>query len=181
MEEKDLKQLQAKGISVEKFEQQLGEFKTGFPFLKLEGSATIGAGIVAPTADEVKQYVKVWNDYKAQGKKIVKFVPASGAASRMFKDMFAFVDADYSVPTTDFEKKYFDNIEKFAFYDALDALLKAQKGKGIKELIAEGDYKSVAKGMLSKDGLNYGQLPKGMLLFHSYPEGARTPMEEHLV
>ena len=181
MEEKDLKQLQAKGISVEKFEQQLGEFKTGFPFLKLEGSATIGAGIVAPTADEVKLYVKVWNDYKAQGKKIVKFVPASGAASRMFKDMFAFVDADYSVPTTDFEKKYFDNIEKFAFYDALDALLKAQKGKGIKELIAEGDYKSVAKGMLSKDGLNYGQLPKGMLLFHSYPEGARTPMEEHLV
>ena len=181
MEEKDLKQLQAKGISVEKFEQQLGEFKTGVPFLKLEGSATIGAGIVAPTADEVKQYVKVWNDYKAQGKKIVKFVPASGAASRMFKDMFAFVDADYSVPTTDFEKKYFDNIEKFAFYDALDALLKAQKGKGIKELIAEGDYKSVAKGMLSKDGLNYGQLPKGMLLFHSYPEGARTPMEEHLV
>ena len=181
MEEKDLKQLQAKGISVEQFEQQLGEFKTGFPFLKLEGSATIGAGIVAPTADEVKQYVKVWNDYKAQGKKIVKFVPASGAASRMFKDMFAFVDADYSVPTTDFEKKYFDNIEKFAFYDALDALLKAQKGKGIKELIAEGDYKSVAKGMLSKDGLNYGQLPKGMLLFHSYPEGARTPMEEHLV
>ena len=181
MEEKDLKQLQAKGISVEKFEQQLGEFKTGFPFLKLEGSATIGAGIVAPTAEEVKQYVKVWNDYKAQGKKIVKFVPASGAASRMFKDMFAFVDADYSVPTTDFEKKYLDNIEKFAFYDALDALLKAQKGKGIKELIAEGDYKSVAKGMLSKDGLNYGQLPKGMLLFHSYPEGARTPMEEHLV
>ena len=181
MEEKDLKQLQAKGISEEKFNQQLSEFKTGFPFLKLKGSATIGAGIVAPTAEEVKQYVKVWNDYKAEGKKIVKFVPASGAASRMFKDMFAFVDADYDVPTTDFEKKYFDNIEKFAFYDALDALLKSQKGKGIKELIAEGDYKSVAKGMLAKDGLNYGQLPKGMLLFHSYPEGARTPMEEHLV
>ena len=181
MTEKDLQQLQAKGISQEKLEQQLNEFKTGFPFLKLEGSATIGAGIVAPTQDEVKQYVKAWNDYKAEGKKIVKFVPASGAASRMFKDMFAFVDADYDVPTTDFEKKYFDNIEKFAFYDELDALLKQQKGKGVKELMAEGDYKSVAKGMLSKDGLNYGQLPKGMLLFHSYPEGARTPMEEHLV
>ena len=181
MDQKDLQQLQAKGISQEKFEQQLAEFKTGFPFLKLEGYATIGAGIVAPTADEVKQYVKAWNDYKAEGKKIVKFVPASGAASRMFKDMFAFVDADYDVPTTDFEKKYFDNIEKFAFYGELDALLKAQKGKGVKELMAEGDYKSVAKGMLAKDGLNYGQLPKGMLLFHNYAEGARTPMEEHLV
>ncbi|MDE6150666.1 MAG: DUF4301 family protein, partial [Prevotella sp.] len=126
-------------------------------------------------------YVKAWDDYKAEGKKIVKFVPASGAASRMFKDMFAFVDAEYDVPTTDFEKKYFDNIEHFAFYDALDALLKEQNGKGVKELIAEGDYKSVAKGMLAKDGLNYGQLPKGMLLFHKYEEGARTPMEEHLV
>ena len=56
----------------------------------------------------------------------------------MFKDMFAFVDAEYSVPTTDFEKKYFDNIEKFAFYDELDALLVAQEGKGIKALIDEG-------------------------------------------
>lgn len=181
LSEKDLQQLASKGITPEKLEQQLNEFKTGFPFLKLEGSAVIGKGIVAPSTDEVKTYVQAWNDYKAEGKKIVKFVPASGAASRMFKDMFAFADADYDVPTTDFEKKYFDNIENFAFYDALDALLKEQKGKGVKELIAEGDYKSVAKGMLAKDGLNYGQLPKGMLLFHKYDEGARTPMEEHLV
>lgn len=181
LSEKDLQQLASKGITPEKLEQQLNEFKTGFPFLKLEGSAVIGKGIVAPSADEVKNYVQAWNDYKAEGKKIVKFVPASGAASRMFKDMFAFADADYDVPTTDFEKKYFDNIENFAFYDALDALLKEQKGKGVKELIAEGDYKSVARGMLAKDGLNYGQLPKGMLLFHKYDEGARTPMEEHLV
>ncbi len=181
LSEKDLQQLASKGITPEKLEQQLNEFKTGFPFLKLEGSAVIGKGIVAPSADEVKTYVQAWNDYKAEGKKIVKFVPASGAASRMFKDMFAFADADYDVPTTDFEKKYFDNIENFAFYDALDALLKEQNGKGVKELIAEGDYKSVAKGMLAKDGLNYGQLPKGMLLFHKYDEGSRTPMEEHLV
>ena len=111
----------------------------------------------------------------------MKFVPASGAASRMFKDMFAFADADYDVPTTDFEKTYFANIEKFAFYNALDALLKQKKGKGIKELMAEGDYKSVAKGMLDSDGLNYGQLPKGLLLFHKYEDGPRTPMEEHLV
>lgn len=181
LNEKDLQQLAAKGISPEKLEQQLGEFKTGFPFLKLEGPAAIGNGIVAPTAEEVAEYVKIWNDYKAEGKKIVKFVPASGAASRMFKDMFAFADADYDTPQTDFEKKYFDNIEKFAFYDALDAMLKEQKGKGVKELIAEGDYKSVARGMLAKEGLNYGQLPKGMLLFHNYEDGARTPMEEHLV
>jgi len=125
--------------------------------------------------------VKTWNDYKAEGKKIVKFVPASGAASRMFKDMFAFVDAPYDVPTTDFEKEYFNNIEKFAFYGALDEVCKKNNGKGIKELIAEGNYKAVVKNMLDKSGLNYGQLPKGLLLFHNYPEGPRTPMEEHLV
>ena len=181
LSEKDLQQIAAKGITVEKLEQQLGEFKTGFPFLKLEGPAAIGKGIVAPKPDEVKEYVGVWNKYKAEGRKIVKFVPASGAASRMFKDIFAFADAEYDVPTTDFEKKYFDNIERFAFYDALNAILLKKEGKGVKELIAEGEYKKVAKAMLDKEGLNYGQLPKGMLLFHNYEDGARTPMEEHLV
>ena len=112
LSEKDLQQLAAKGITVEKLEQQHAEFKTGFPFLKLEGPAAIGKGIVAPSADEVKAYVKEWEEYKAEGKKIVKFVPASGAASRMFKDIFSFTDADYDVPTTDFEKKYFLRIRK---------------------------------------------------------------------
>lgn len=181
LSELDLKQIAQKGITPEQIENQLQEFKTGFPFLRLEGPAAIGNGIVAPTEAECQDYVKTWNDYKAEGKKIVKFVPASGAASRMFKNMFAFLDADYDVPTTDFEKEYFDNIEKFAFYGALDEVCKKNEGKGIKELIAEGNYKAVVKNMLDKSGLNYGQLPKGLLLFHNYPEGPRTPMEEHLV
>ena len=181
LSQQDLKQLAQKGISEAQIERQLGEFKTGFPFLRLEAAAAIGKGIVAPTAGERQQYVEAWKQYKAAGKRVVKFVPASGAASRMFKDMFAFVDADYDVPTTDFEKKYFDNIEKFAFYQELDAACKKNEGKGIKELIAAGQYKAVAANMLKAEGLNYGQLPKGLLLFHNYSEGPRTPMEEHLV
>ena len=179
--EKDLKQIAQRGITEEQIKTQLKEFETGFPFLKLEATASVGNGIVAPNESERKQYVKAWEDYKAAGKRIVKFVPASGAASRMFKNMFAFVDADYDVPTTDFEKKYFDEIEKFAFYEALDAVCVKNEGKGIKALMAEGKYKAVAANMLKADGLNYGQLPKGMLLFHKYAEGSRTPMEEHLV
>jgi hypothetical protein len=179
--QQDLKQLAQKGISEQQIETQLGQFKTGFPFLKLEAAAAIGKGIVAPDEASRKSYVEAWQQYKAAGRKVVKFVPASGAASRMFKDMFAFVDADYDVPTTDFEKKYFDNIEKFAFYDELDAVCRKNEGKGIKELMAAGQYKAVAANMLKADGLNYGQLPKGLLLFHSYAEGPRTPMEEHLV
>ena len=179
--QQDLKQLAQKGISEQQIEAQLGQFKTGFPFLKLEAAAAIGRGIVAPNAEEGKKFVEAWKQYKAAGKRVVKFVPASGAASRMFKDMFAFVDADYDVPTTDFEKKYFDNIEKFAFYDELDAVCQKNNGKGIKDLMAEGNYKAVAANMLKAEGMNYGQLPKGLLLFHNYAEGPRTPMEEHLV
>ncbi len=179
--QQDLQQLAQKGITEEQIKTQLDEFKTGFPFLRLEAAAAVGHGIVAPADDERKCYIEAWNSYKAEGKKIVKFVPASGAASRMFKDMFAFLNADYDVPTTKFEQQYFDNIEKFAFYDALDAACQKNEGKGIKQLIADGNYKAVVANMLQEKGLNYGQLPKGMLLFHRYPEGARTPMEEHLV
>ena len=181
LSQQDLNQLAQKGISEAQIERQLGEFKTGFPFLRLEAAAAIGKGIMAPTADEGKAYIEAWQQYKAEGRKVVKFVPASGAASRMFKDMFAFVDADYDVPTTDFEKKYFDNIEKFAFYGELDKACQKNCGKGIKELMGAGEYKAVAAQMLKAEGLNYGQLPKGLLLFHNYPEGPRTPMEEHLV
>ena len=181
LSQKDLQQIAQKGITEEQINTQLNEFKTGFPFLKLEAAASIEEGIVATGEKDKKAYVDAWTKYKQDGHKIVKFVPASGAASRMFKDMFAFLDADYDAPTTAFEKQYFDNIEKFAFYDALDNACRKNEGKSIKYLIQEGQYKKVVANMLFEKGLNYGQLPKGMLLFHRYPEGARTPMEEHLV
>ncbi len=181
LSQQDLQQLASKGITEEKITNQLNEFKTGFPFLKLEAAAAIGKGIVAPDAEERKAYIDAWNAYKADGKRIVKFVPASGAASRMFKDMFAFLSADYDVPTTDFEKKYFDNIKKFAFFEALNEQCVKNEGKDIDQLMACGNYKAVVANMLEAKGLNYGQLPKGLLLFHNYEDGPRTPMEEHLV
>ena len=78
LSQQDLKQLAQKGISEAQIERQLGEFKTGFPFLKLEAAAAIGKGIVAPSDAERKAYVDAWQQYKAEGKKVVKFVPASG-------------------------------------------------------------------------------------------------------
>lgn len=160
LSEKDMQQIAAKGISPEKLEQQLGEFKTGFPFLKLEGPAAIGNGIVAPTPAEVEEYVKVWNDYKAEGKKIVKFVPASGAASRMFKNLFEYLETGEE---TDFIKKFLAGKKDFAFAPQL-----------------EGKDGQDAVSYLLKD-MNYGNLPKGLLLFHNYEDGPRTPALEHLV
>lgn len=181
LSERDLMQIADKGISEKQIENQLNEFKTGFPFLRLEAAASVERGIVATTAESREKYEKCWEQFKAAGNKVVKFVPASGAASRMFKDMFAFVDAEYDKPTTDFEKKYFDNIEKFAFYDELNEACLKNEGKDIPTLLADGNFKAVASQMLRPEGLNYGQLPKGLLLFHKYAEGPRTPMEEHLV
>lgn len=178
---KDLEQIERKGISEQQIKKELEEFKTGFPFLKLDAAASIGNGIIATSAEDVKRYTEAWNAYKAEGKKIVKFVPASGAASRMFKNMFAFLTADYDVPTTDFEKTFFDNVVKFAFYPALNTMCEKNEGKNIEALMGEGNYKAVVANLLEAKGLNYGQLPKGLLLFHSYEDGARTPLEEHLV
>ena len=179
--EQELQQIAQKGITEEQLEAQLKSFEKGFPFLRLQAAASTSNGIIAPTAEEQEAYVNTWARYKQEGHKITKFVPASGAASRMFKAVFEFVDAEYDVPTTDFEKKFFQDIEKFAFYQALDDACNVLEGKGIKALMEEGNYKAVAAAMLDADGLNYGQLPKGLLQFHSYDDCARTPLEEHLV
>ena len=181
LSETDLKQIAERGISEEQVVGQLNQIKEGFPFLKLEAAASVGQGVLALDGEEREHYIEDWNEYKAQGHKVVKFVPASGAASRMFKNMFSFLSADYDVPTTDFEKEYFDHIKNFAFREALCDMCKKNEGKCVKELMADGNYKAVVANMLEAKGLNYGQLPKGLLLFHNYEDGARTPMEEHLV
>lgn len=173
--------LSKKGISEEQIAAQLDCFKKGFPFLKLEAAASVGNGIVSPDACALKNYVQAWEDYKKEGHVIMKFVPASGAASRMFKNLFEFLGSDNDVPTTDFEKKFFAEIEHFAFFDDLNEACLKNTGKGIHQLIAANDYKSVISNLLESAGLNYGFLPKGLLKFHKYEDGARTPLEEHLV
>ena len=170
-----------KGISAEQVAEQLKTFKTGFPFLKIEAAATIGKGVLAPSQQEIDGYLKVWDNYCAEGNAILKFVPASGAASRMFKDLFAFLSAEYDVPTTDFEKNFFANIEKFAFYGDLDETCRKNKGLSVKELVESGQYKDVVFNLLDFTGMNYGSLPKGLLKFHTYECCPRTSAEEHFV
>lgn len=177
----DLAQLEQKKISQEKIEEQLAYFRKGFPFFDIIASASTGKGIKKVTEQEVAAYLNSWQTYLSQEKKVVKFVPASGAASRMFKDLFEFLTADYTTPQNDFEKKFFDEIKRFAFYHALNEVCLRRNGKGIEALIEDKEYKTIVDHLLNKEGLNYGQLPKGLLLFHSYPSGSRTAMEEHLV
>ena len=176
----DILQIQQKGISQAQIEAQLESFRKGFDFRKLQGAAAVGKGIIAPTKEEAEAYIDAWNEYKKEGHAITKFVPASGAASRMFKNMFEFLNADYDVPTTDFEKVFFAHIHSFAFFDALNDACFLNEGKGVDALMEEGNFKAVVENMLGEEGLNYGQLPKGLLQFHSYDDCAKTPVEEHL-
>ena len=101
-DEKDLEQFKRKGTNAESVKAQLELIKKGFPFLELEAAASVGNGIIAVDESKFDSYIKTWDTYCSSGHKVTKFVPASGAASRMFKDLFAFLDAQYSVPTTPF-------------------------------------------------------------------------------
>lgn len=173
--------LRKKGITTSQIEVQLTNFKTGFPFLKLKGAAGLDNGILKPEEADCNLYIDTWKSYKDSDKKVTKFIPASGAASRMFKDLFEFLEANNDAPTTTFEYTFFEQIKKFAFYNDLNNVCLKNEGKGIIDLVAEKKYKTIVDNLLNKKGLNYGQLPKGILQFHRYDNTSRTPLEEHLV
>ena len=156
----DLAQLQARGISVEKAEKQLQSFTAGFPELDIVSAASVGNGILSPTEEEIDAYVKAWQDYLDEGHTVLKFVPASGAASRMFKNLFEYLE---NGKKTDFIETFLSEKDNFAFGPELANL----------------DGKAAVSHLL--EDMNYGNLPKGLLLFHSYADGARTPALEHLV
>ena len=139
--------------------EQIERFKEGFPSLDIVSAATIGRGIVRLDEKQLKEASEYCDTAQVAGK--CKFVPASGAASRMFKDVFA------HKPET--IQKLADNIEKFAFYDP------AVFGK------APYDPVKTADALLEEPGLGYGAKPKGVLKFHRYKEEARTAFAEHLV
>jgi hypothetical protein len=186
--EADIKQVEKRGSEIRTVENQIENFKKGFPFLKLHGAATPKDGIMVLGSKEIENLVARY-DSSAIDKQIVKFVPASGAASRMFKTLYSFLDICGSAEQvkSEFEKSsglqgihsFFQKITDFAFYNDLEQLLQKQ-GKSIKDLLEKGDYEPILRGLLDPDGLSYGNSPKGLLKFHRYEHEARTPVMEHL-
>ncbi|MGL5618312.1 MAG: DUF4301 family protein, partial [Tannerellaceae bacterium] len=177
---KDLEILKSKGLTQAEIEQQLDDFKKGFPYLKIEASATIDKGILKVKSQDRAKFIETWDNYLQQKKEVLKFVPASGAASRMFKDLFSFLSASYSEPTTAVEVYFFDNINKFAFYKDLNEVCLKKHDTSVIELINKGEYKKIVSSLLLPEGLNYGKLPKALLKFHTYGQRTRTAFEEHL-
>lgn len=163
--EKDLKQIAAHGLTVEAVEHQIENFRKGFPSLQVVSAASPADGITILTAEQAEAYAAKF-DSRDSSVTVAKFVPASGAATRMFKELFEFVNEDKRGKGID---TLLQNIEKFAFYPEL------------KEVVSDfSDEKAVVSAII-KQGLGYGSLPKGLVTFHSYSNGARKAVEEHLV
>ena len=177
----DLEQLKQKGISEASVEKQLESFRVGFPYLKIDSPSGVGQGIT-PVDEELQAFAcNRWDGFLSEGGEVVKFVPASGAASRMFKALFAFVNsgedkAEEGSPVAEL----IANIEKFAFYSDLNATTLKLYGLGIEELKAAGRQSDIVKALILPEGLNYGGLPKALLKFHRYNGESVTALEEQL-
>ena len=179
--DQDLQMMASKGITEPVIEAQLKRFGTGFPWLRLEAAATVGNGITCLDAKQQTQCIKIWKEFQGGGATIEKFQPASGAASRMFKNLFAFINEDKKAPETDFEKQFFDGIVHFAFYPQLNKTCVNLYKNNVSELTAAGRYADVLQALLLPEGMNYGALPKALLKFHRAAAGTvHTPLEEHL-
>lgn len=182
----DLAFIASRGSDLAQVEVQLTNFETGFPYLNIHKAATVGDGIIRLSEEEVASQVAAF-DEALKNLEVVKFVPASGAASRMFKHLFAFAgdnagksgaEQKAALETDSLTKQVITELSDFAFYEDLKASF---QGESLEETLEKGDYATVLNHVLSQEGLEYGSLPKGLLKFHAYETGARTPMEEHLV
>jgi len=178
--DKDIQQIKTRGSDVAAVEVQIENFKKGFPFLQIEEAASIGNGIIKLSETDLEKRIALYDEKVLKDCMPLKFIPASGAASRMFKALFEALesfekgDSETTVLSENSAAKEFvENFGKFAFAAELKSKIKAAS----KELTAENKIAF----LLNAEGLNYGALPKGLLKFHKYENGARTPFEEHLV
>ena len=181
--QQELASIKAHGLESRDVDEQVRKFVKGFKPLQIIAPATAKNGIKCLSEGRKLDYVTL---YEASKAKKVKFVPASGAASRMFKKLFEVMDS-YKGPQ-DYDKAMSDsaiadlcnNIAKFAFYDDLQDVLK-KRGTSVEELLKNKQIGQLLKAILTDEGLNYGKLPKGLLKFHRTDYGCITPFEEHLI
>ena len=190
--EEDIKEMELMGISLRDVQFQIEMFKKGTPYLKLDRPCTIGDGIRSISEEEAGRLVAIFQDLGPK-RGLTKFVPASGAASRMFKILLRCHKAHGQLhrgaiaslaQEGDQDSLYLltfmDHVRDFAFYDNLASTM-AKNGIDAEALLRKGQFKEIVDYLLTPKGLDYAQLPKGLLQFHTYGQGTRTAFEEHLV
>lgn len=163
--QEDLQQIADHGLTVEAVEQQIENFRTGFPYLNIARAASAGDGVKVLSGDEMKLAISRYEE-ASKKMKVVKFVPASGAATRMFKELFEFINEGRRGKGID---TLLENIKKFAFWEELSHFVNEKSTD--EEVVAA----------IVQHGLAYGSKPKGLVTFHSYDDGCRKAVEEHMV
>jgi len=186
--EKDIKQIEKKGLTLKKVYDQIQLFNAGLPFINLKEAATIGNGILQLNDGDKKDFITHFNN-KRDSISILKFVPASGAATRMFQFLFEFIE-EYN-PSKESINSYINRhkakelslflvgLEKLPFFE--EVIYKTQKlVSNFNKLSYEIQCVELIKTMLDENRLNYSFSPKGLLPFHKYKEYVSTAFEEHL-
>jgi hypothetical protein len=188
----DIEQIKAQGLTAEKVFRQMEILAAGPYYLHVLRPCTTGDGIKVLDREPSAEYVNLHETEVRKGR-FLKFVPASGAASRMFKSLHRYVDKGKCATWSDISAeadqgqadarevvRFVKELDRFAFFEEVqEAIRKMDEPLG-----GDGPEKSVAAVLqtaLSEEGLGYALLPKGLLKFHKYGSRARTALEEHLV
>lgn len=172
----DKELLNQKGITEDQLAKQIARFKNGFSNQTLCRAATIGDGIRKLSDSEISHFI---DKYDSSDIDVLKFVPASGAASRMFKELFGFLEEGFDGESNARYAQFFKNLKNFAFFQDLKSAFEQCYTLDIEEAIQKKD-KRVLSCLLEEEALGYGHLPKGLLKFHSDEEGNKTPVQEHI-
>jgi hypothetical protein len=188
----DHTQMESLGISEDRVRNQIQIFEKPSFFARLRRPCALGEGIQQISSVELGRYIKLHEEAAQEGR-FVKFVPASGAASRMFKLFFEIYNQNSTPLIEEFREQagqgdpkakdilcFQERIRSMAFFEDLKAVME-RKGLPVEELLEQNQWQEILKYLLTEQGLNYGALPKGLLKFHRYPSGNRTALEEHLV
>ena len=177
--DEDMERIEAEGLNEEKALSQLEEFKRGAPFARLARPCTIGDGITVIPEDERKGLIAAHDEAVGNGR-MLKFVPASGAASRMFRDWFrSYENGDLDF-TPERGMNFAEELKRYAFYNDVRDVISGE-GYNIDDLVKKGMFSMILEYILTSRGLNYAHIPKALLKFHAYPDRSRTPLEEHMV
>jgi len=185
-------QMESLGISEDQVKAQIRIFRKPLFFARLRRPCALEDGIQQISTDELEHYIQLHEEAVQDGR-FIKFVPASGAASRMFKFLFEIHGQSPTPPIKEFSEQadkgdqkakdflcFWDEIRSMAFFEDLKAMMD-RKGLPVEELLEQSRWQEILKYLLTEQGLNYGALPKGLLKFHRYPSRNRTAFEEHLV
>ncbi len=185
-----IRKIKVRGLHPSQIKEQLKRFNDGFPELEIIRPATIGREIMRISGSREKQLFSRFEQAR-KGGRVMKFCPASGAASRMFKTLQNMLLSDEDLtdtyfrnhpddPDVKYARTFLDRLRDFAFFEDLEKAL-ARNGLQVDELLSNGDYKTIISYVLEDQGLGLSSLPKALIPFHRYSDHSRTPLEEHLV